>query len=127
VDVGVDDGRDRLIGDRLHLRQDRFPVVGQLGVNEDDAIGGNEDGRIAAGAANLVEVGLDLFDRASWRNPRPRPTSASTSALLRRDTGNGHAGHDDSGQKSSTSHQMPPGQEYRNLDTRQILACRVSS
>ena len=96
VHVRVDDRRHRLVGDRLHLRQDRFTVVGELGVDEDDALGGDEDRRITAGAANLVEVVLDLLDRAGRRNPRPGPPSAS--ALLRRDTGDGHAGHDDSGE-----------------------------
>ncbi len=97
VDVRVDDRRHRLVGDRLHLRQDRFAVVGQLGVNEDDPFGGDKHRRVTAGAADLVEALLDLLDRASRRNPRPGPPSAA-SALLRRDTGDCHAGHDDSGE-----------------------------
>jgi len=40
----VDDHRDRLVGDRPDLVEEALPVVGELGVDEDDPGAGEEDG-----------------------------------------------------------------------------------
>ncbi len=49
--VGVHDVLDRLIGDASHLRGDEVEAVGELVVDDDDAVVGHADRDVAAGLA----------------------------------------------------------------------------
>ena len=64
VRVGVDDVRDRLVAHRPHLVQNGLPVVGQLGVHQHHAIGGDVRRRVPAGAGNHVDIAGHLLNRA---------------------------------------------------------------
>ena len=70
VRMGVDDHRHRLGGERLDLLEQRLAPAGILGVDDHDARGGDEHGRVAAAAAGerledeqVVRELLDLDGR----------------------------------------------------------------
>ena len=54
VSVGIDDRRDRLIGDLPDLGQDVRTIPFDLGVDEDHAVGPHKDCGVAAGAHPLL-------------------------------------------------------------------------
>ena len=68
--MGVDDHRHRLIGDGLDLVEDHLAPAAELGVDNDDAIPGDEHAGVAATerftrhrrGARHVQVVSDLFD-----------------------------------------------------------------
>ncbi len=62
--VRIDDRGDGFVGHRSHLVQDRLTPVGEFGVDEDDAAGGDERGGIATAALDHEEVVADLLDSA---------------------------------------------------------------
>ena len=108
VRMGVDDVRHRLVGDRLHLVQDRLAPVGQLGVDEHDAVGSDEHGGVAGTTAgHHVEVVLHLLD---GRDVRPGGRLLGE----QRPPGDGHHGHDhDRRQHQRALHAMPSGKKTR--------------
>ena len=96
--VRVDDRGDGLVGHRPHLIHDRLTPIGELGVDEDDAAGGDERGGIAAAALDHEEVVADLLDLGGVR-------------LRRRTLAGGDArgtGHEKHSQKHRASHRSLP-------------------
>ena len=94
VGVGVDDVGDRLVGHRLHLVHDRLAPVGQLGVDQHDPVGGDEDGRVAAAAGDHPQVVLHLLDAGD--------VGPGGGRLLRDDGAPGDG--DDAGQDDARQH-----------------------
>ena len=122
VGMRVDDVGHRLVGDGLHLVEDRLPVVGELGVDEHHAGGGDEGRRIPALPRDCVEVVRNLLDRSdgrkSWSAPAPlSPVSSALAGRLLRAQPNGHrqpsSAQNDS-EHGDASHDAPPSSEYDN-------------
>ena len=95
VGVGVDHHRHRLVGEGLHLVEQRLAPAGQLGVDQHHAGGGQEHRGVAAAALEHVErvgdlVGLDHLRRAAAAackavtaiEPRPRQPPSESQCTL---------------------------------------------
>ena len=62
VGVGVDDAHHRLRGDLLDLGDERLTPSRDLRVDEGDAVGADEDRRVAAASPEEEEIVLEFFD-----------------------------------------------------------------
>ena len=71
VRMRVDQRRHRLVGERLDLVENRLAPAGVLRIDDHDAVGGDEDGRVAAAAVRQrfqhVQVVFELRDLEGFR------------------------------------------------------------
>src|SRR5262249_40057275 len=101
----------------------RLAPAGELGVDEDDAVGRDERGGVAAAAGDLVEVVLHFLDLRDVRPLRSAPASVAAApaasfapALRRLESGRGDreaANDHQSTKQCHTSHDNPPEKNTR--------------
>jgi hypothetical protein len=113
VGVRVDDRRHRLAGELLDLREDRLAPARVLRVDDGDAVGLHEHGRVSAAAcaAQHEEIVLELLD-LDHRGTLRLATAPGRLLICghrhrKRTNANEHS------QNAASFHAMPPGKNTR--------------